>query len=115
MNLRIETQPYNGTANSYLSPALVAKVSGNVGHDCSASATLVDTAGNAVTGVIGGKYNTSGRSNRSGTEVTFKWSQLSLNREGTYQLRITILVYAPALGSYLQAASALTDPITIAA
>lgn len=115
MSLRIESQPYNGTVNSSLSPALVAKMSGNPTSDYSAAASLVDSSGNAVSGVIAGDYNASGRVNDSGTEVTFKWSSLVVNRAGTYQVQITVVEVAPSTGGYVYAASGLTDPITITA
>lgn len=114
MSLRILAQPYNGKASSSLSPALVARISvTNPTRDYSAAASLVDSSGNAVSGVIGGDYNASGRVNDSGTEVTFKWSNLVINHEGTYQVQITVVECAP--GGYVYAGNGLTDPVTVTA
>jgi hypothetical protein len=114
MSLRIESQPYNGTVNSSLSPALVAKLRvDNPTGDYSAAASLVDSSGNAVSGVIAGDFNASGRVSDSGTEVTFKWRNLVVSREGTYQVQIIVVESAP--GGYVYAGSGLTDPVTITA
>ena len=116
MSLRIDSQPRKGTVNSSLKPRLTAKLGSNVNPACiySANASLVDSSGaTTAEGVLGGQFNISGECNRHGTEITFKWDKLSMNKKGTYRFHITVLEASPDHSMYAQLGSILTDTIKI--
>lgn len=117
MTLKFETQPYRGTVNSHLSPRLTAKLTMDrqAGSDggCAATATLVDTTGRPVEGVLNGPFNTSGEIDPSGTEVTFTWEWLSIKRQGVYHLQVTVLEFSHEQGVFIQRAIGTTDAIRI--
>jgi hypothetical protein len=120
MVLKLGHQPQTGTVNFYLSPRLTAKLTsdrpgGTVGGTYSATASLLDCAGNPLQGILSGYFNTTGQCNPAGTEVNFCWDWLSIGKPGLYQLQVTVLELAPDLSMCIHRASATTDVIDIAA
>lgn len=120
MLLRFDSQPHSGTVNFYLSPRLTAVLTsdrqgGTIGGLYSATATLLDCAGNPVEGILGGNFNTTGECNRTGTEVTFRWDWLSISQPGVYQLQVTVLEFAPDKSMSIHRASATTDIVDVVA